>query len=295
MTSDSPERRAASARPSAAFTTDDGSLHVVTDHPPRDLAADLAIGLALADAADALTMDRFGAADLLVEAKPDLTPVTDADRACEQRIRSMLAAARPGDAVSGEEFGATGGGPWRWVIDPIDGTKNFVRGVPVWATLIGLLHEDEAVLGVVSAPALGRRWWAHRGGGAHATTAGAPVRSIHVSGVRELGDASLSYSSLGGWTEIGRLDGFLGLTREVWRTRAFGDFWSYMLLAEGAVDAAAEPQLSLWDIAALAPIVTEAGGQFTGLNGLPGVQHGNAVASNGRLHTALLGHIGDPA
>ena len=253
----------------------------MSDHPraARDLGADLAIALELADAADGLTMGRFGAADLRVESKPDLTPVTDADRAVEEFIRARLAADRPDDAVSGEEFAATGSGAWRWVLDPIDGTKNYVRGVPVWATLIGLLHESTPVLGVVSAPALGRRWWAYQGGGAWTAAFGAPARRIHVSAVARLGDASLSMSSLEGWADLGRLDRFLALSRAVWRTRGYGDFWSYMLVAEGAVDLAAEPELSLWDMAALAPVVTEAGGLFTGLDGVAGVHSGNAAAS----------------
>ncbi len=254
---------------------------------------DLELALGLADAADQTTMARFCAVDLVVESKPDLTPVSDADRSVEQAIRATLAFGRSDDAVSGEEFGSVGAGARRWVIDPIDGTKNFVRGVPVWATLIALLDGDQAVLGVVSAPALGRRWWAARGDGAFATTLGGAPRRLQVSRVAELADASLSYASLGGWAGLGRLERFLGLTEQVWRTRGFGDFWSYMLLAEGAVDLAAEPELSLWDMAALAPIVTEAGGRFTGLNGADGVQHGNAAASNGLLHDALLAAIGD--
>ena len=258
---------------------------------PYSSDADLALGLA--DAADEITLARFGAVDLQVESKPDLTPVSDADRSVEQAIRAGLAHARPDDAISGEEFGSVGTGTRRWVIDPIDGTKNFVRGVPVWATLIALLDGDDAVVGVVSAPALGRRWWAHRGAGAWTAALGGPPRQLTVSQVGALADASLSYASLGGWESLGRLDEFLALTRSVWRTRGFGDFWSYMLLAEGAVDLAAEPELSLWDMAALAPIVTEAGGRFTGLNGLDGVHHGNAAASNGLLHQALLDAVGD--
>ncbi|HVU91516.1 MAG TPA: histidinol-phosphatase [Jatrophihabitans sp.] len=253
-----------------------------------DLAADLQLALDLADAADAITTARFGAADLVVEAKPDLTPVSDADRAVEQAIRARLAAIRPGDAISGEEFGAGGTGPRRWVIDPIDGTKNFVRSVPVWATLIALLDGDEPVVGVVSAPALGRRWWAARGTGAWSTALGSEPRRLAVSRVAALEDASLSYASLGGWAERGLRDAFVALTERVWRSRAYGDFWSYMLVAEGAVDVAAEPELSLWDMAALAPIVTEAGGRFTGLDGTPGVHQGDAAASNGLLHDALL-------
>ncbi len=253
-----------------------------------DYAADLELARELADAADAITMTRFGAADLVVEAKPDLTPVSDADRAAEAAIRDRLAAARPDDAVSGEEFGAGGGGPRRWVIDPIDGTKNFVRNVPVWATLIALLDGDEAVVGVVSAPALNRRWWAARGSGAWLSVGGAAPRRLSVSRVAQLADASLSYASLGGWAERGLRDAFVALTDRVWRSRAYGDFWSYMLVAEGAVDLAAEPELSLWDMAALAPIVTEAGGRFTGLDGVDGVHRGNAAASNGLLHDELV-------
>jgi histidinol-phosphatase len=253
-----------------------------------DYAADLALGRRIADAADAITMARFGASDLVVESKPDLTPVSDADTAVERAVRQVLSVERPSDAVSGEEFGAAGTGARRWVIDPIDGTKNFVRGVPVWATLIALLDGDAAVVGVVSAPALGRRWWAAHGTGAWATVGAAEPRRLAVSRVSALGDASLSYASLSGWAALGRRDSFVTLTESVWRSRAYGDFWSYMLLAEGAVDLAAEPELSLWDMAALAPIVTEAGGRFTGLDGIDGVHQGNVAASNGLLHGELL-------
>ena len=256
------------------------------DDPDYD--DDLALALRLADAADVITTGRFGASDLVVEAKPDLTPVSDADRGVEQAIRARLHEQRPADALSGEEFGSEGSSDRRWVIDPIDGTKNFVRGVPVWATLIALLDGPDAVVGVVSAPALGRRWWAVRGGGAWTTALGSEPRRIAVSRVAQLGDASLSYASLSGWARLNRLDPFVALTQQVWRSRAYGDFWSYMLLAEGAVDVAAEPELSLWDMAALAPIVTEAGGTFTGVDGVPGVHQGNVAASNGLLHDQLL-------
>ncbi|HEY2273460.1 MAG TPA: histidinol-phosphatase [Jatrophihabitantaceae bacterium] len=257
-------------------------------------AADLELGRTLADLADRITLDRFGADDLVVESKPDLTPVSDADRAVEEALRARLTVERPGDAISGEEFGTVGTGPRRWVIDPIDGTKNFVRAVPVWATLIALLDGDDPVVGVVSAPALGRRWWAARGDGAWTVMLGGPPRRLSVSRISTLTDASLSYSSLSGWTTIGRRDEFLALMASCWRTRAYGDFWSYMLIAEGAVDLAAEAELSLWDVAALAPVVTEAGGRFTGLDGIDGVHAGNAAASNGLLHDALLAAIGDP-
>ena len=255
---------------------------------------DLALALSLADAADTITVARFGAVDLVVESKPDLTPVSDADRAVEQMVRDRLAAERPDDAVQGEEFGRSGDAARTWVVDPVVGTKNFVRGVPVWATLIAVMDGALPLVGVVSAPALGRRWWAAWGEGAYATTAGAPPRRLTVSGVSRLEDASLSYSSLSGWAELGRRDAFVALTDRVWRTRAYGDFWSYMLLAEGAVDLAAEPELSLWDMAALAPIVTEAGGRFTGIDGVDGVGQGNAAASNGLLHEAFLAALNDP-
>ncbi len=252
--------------------------------------ADLALARVLADVADTLSYPRFGAGDLVVQAKPDLTPVTDADRAVEQALRAILARERPEDRVEGEEFAAQGGtaSGRRWVIDPIDGTKNFVRGVPAWATLIALLDGDDAVVGVASSPALGRRWWAARGAGAWATAPGRDARRLAVSGIRSLADASLSYSSLSEWGAVGRRDAFLALTDTVWRSRAYGDFWSYLLLAEGAVDVAAEPELSLWDMAALAPIVTEAGGRFSSLDGTNGVLGAGAVASNGVLHEALL-------
>jgi histidinol-phosphatase len=258
-----------------------------------DYAADLDLARRIADAADAITTERFGASDLLVESKPDLTPVTDADTAVERAVREMLSAERPADAVSGEEFGSDGSGPRRWVVDPIDGTKNFVRGVPVWATLIALLDADDPVVGVVSAPALGRRWWAARGDGAWAKVDRANPRRLSVSRVAALEDASLSYASLSGWGALGLREPFVTLTERVWRSRAYGDFWSYMLLAEGAVDLAAEPELSLWDMAALAPIVREAGGRFTGLNGVDGVHEGNVAASNGLLHDALLAALAD--
>jgi histidinol-phosphatase len=253
-----------------------------------DFAADLELALGLADAADAITTARFGASDLVVEAKPDLTPVSDADEAVEEAIRARLATERPDDAISGEEFGSGGAGPRRWVIDPIDGTKNFVRSVPVWATLIALLDGEAPVVGVVSAPALNRRWWASAGAGAWGRFAGDEPRRLAVSRVTRLEDASLSYASLGGWAALGLRDAFVALTDRVWRSRAYGDFWSYMLLAEGAVDLAAEPELSLWDMAALAPVVTEAGGRFTGLDGVDGVHQGNAAASNGLLHEEFL-------
>ncbi len=252
------------------------------------LESDLALAHELADAADAITLDRFGAVDLVVESKPDLTPVSDADRAVEQAIRTQLASARPGDAVLGEEDGETGTGPRRWVVDPVDGTKNFVRGVPVWASLVALQQDGEVVVGVVSAPALGRRWWAARGLGAFAGGSLVTARRLQVSAVAALPDASVAYSSLTGWEEQGRLPGLLQLSREVWRTRAYGDFWSHVMVAEGAVDASFEPEVSLWDLAPLQVVVEEAGGRFTDLAGRPRPDGGSAVCSNGLLHDEVL-------
>ena len=252
---------------------------------------DLRLAHVIADQVDGQTMSRFGALDLTVETKPDLTPVSDADRSAEELVRAQLARTRPRDSVLGEEFGVTGHSQRQWIIDPIDGTKNFVRGVPVWATLIGLVEDGEVVVGLVSAPALNRRWWAARGAGAWTGRALSAARQIHVSKVADLADASLSYSSLNGWADRGSLRSFLGLAQQVWRTRAYGDFWSYMLAAEGAVDIACEPDLELYDMAALVPIVTEAGGRFTSLDGRDGPWGGSAVVTNGLLHDAVLAQL----
>ncbi|PAT08481.1 histidinol-phosphatase [Corynebacterium hadale] len=254
-----------------------------------NFADDLALALELADAADALTLARFEASDLRVESKPDMTPVSDADLAVEEALRAELAESRPADAVLGEEFGGEVAFKGRqWVIDPIDGTKNFVRGVPVWATLISLLVDGEPVVGVVSAPALTRRWYASTGGGAWRTFNGGELTRLKVSGVRSLADASLAMSSLAGWTERGLLEKFIGLTEQTWRLRGYGDFLNYCFVAEGAVDIAAEPEVSLWDLAALSVLVTEAGGRFSALSGEDGPHGGDALASNGALHDAAL-------
>jgi histidinol-phosphatase len=251
-------------------------------------ADDLALALSLADAADAVTAARFLAADLHVEAKPDLTPVSDADRAVEEAIRRELAAERPADVVVGEEYGDDGADladrpSRRWIVDPIDGTKNFVRGVPVWATLLGLEADGEMVIGVASAPALGRRWWAARDLGAWTRTLTHGVRRCEVSAVASLDDAFVSYSSREGWGA-----GFDDLLGRVWRTRAYGDFLSHVLVAEGGVDVACEPEVSLWDLAALQPIVEEAGGRFSDLSGRADPGLGSVVCSNGRLHDEVL-------
>jgi histidinol-phosphatase len=254
------------------------------------VAEDLALALELADAADALTLDRFGALDLRVVTKPDLTPVTDADESTEELLRSALTAQRPDDSIFGEELGGTAAFIGRqWVLDPIDGTKNFVRGVPVWSTLIALLVDGSPIVGVVSAPALGRRWWAGDGKGAF-TSFGGKVRRLSVSGIDDLGSASLSFSDLTtGWDE--RRANFIALTDAVWRVRAYGDFWSYCLVAEGAVDIATEPEAKPWDLAPLDILVREAGGSFTNFHGQPGPHGGSAVATNGLLHESVLSRL----
>ena len=253
------------------------------------VASDLELAAALADRADEITLDRFGALDLRIDTKPDLTPVTDADEAVEAQIRAILAHDRPGDAIFGEEQGGTPIFEGRqWVIDPIDGTKNFVRGVPVWASLIALLEDGVPIVGMVSAPALRRRWWAGHGLGAHTAFGDGTPRRIAVSGVADLGAASLSFSDLSGWAEAGLREQFLALTDAVWRLRGYGDFFSYCLLAEGAVDIACEPEVKLWDLAALDVLVREAGGAFTSLDGRPGPHGGSAVATNHLLHSAVL-------
>ncbi|MCT9931224.1 histidinol-phosphatase [Planotetraspora sp. A-T 1434] len=249
---------------------------------------DLRLAHVMADAADDITMRRFKAVDLKVDTKPDLTPVSDADRAVEEAIRGTLRRARPRDAIVGEEFGRTGYGMRSWVIDPIDGTKNYVRGVPVWATLIALMEEGKVVVGVVSAPALSRRWWAAKEGGSWTGRSLTKATRCQVSSVGRLDDASFAYSDLAEWEKDNRLDGFLDLTRQVWRTRGYGDFWSHMMVAEGAVDISAEPELSPWDMAALTVIVEEAGGTCTAVDGTSPLDTGSMVCTNGLLHGEVL-------
>lgn len=255
----------------------------------------------LADRADELTVAAFRSAGLVVDTKPDLTPVTDADRGVETAIRSLIAAERPGDAVVGEEYGTTGTGPRRWILDPIDGTKNFVRGIPVWATLIALEVDGAIVVGTVSAPALGRRWWAGRGLGAFAgpcpssSLAGSmgQVAPIRVSKVAALGDAQITGPGLESWDEHpGGVARLAALAAATWRDRGFGDFWSHMLVAEGACDVGLDPVASLWDLAALQVIVEEAGGRFSDMTGAPRPDGGSAISTNGLVHDAALAILG---
>lgn len=289
-----------------------------SDREREGKGSDLELALALADLADAITMARFRAADLIVETKPDLTPVSEADRAAERKLRERLAAARPGDAVIGEEFGEQARS-WpdpgrRWIIDPIDGTKSYVRGLPTWSTLIALQDGGETVLGVVSMPAVGRRWWACRGAGAFcsevaAVRAGADVgwdrslgvlsdcaeahrmsraRRLAVSRVAALGDAQMAWSGVEDWEAVGRLEQIISLAKACWRSRGIGDAWQYMLVAEGAAEIALDPQVKLWDLAAPQIIVEEAGGRFTDLRGVARADGGSGVATNGLVHDQVL-------
>ena len=248
---------------------------------------DLALALKLADAADAISLARFRALDLNIETKPDRTPVTDADRAVELALKEILAAERPLDGIVGEEFGNSGSSTRKWIIDPIDGTANYMRGVPVWASLIALSIDGHAVVSVVSAPALGKRWWAAPGIAKTSEIDGS-IRDLRVSNITDLEHASLSYNNLQLWDSYGYLDRLINLSRKVWRTRAYGDFYSYMLLAEGSLDIVAEHDLKLYDIAALVPIIEQAGGTFTAINGPLTEETSSVLATNGKLHETLL-------
>ncbi len=259
--------------------------------PPA--SADLAFALELADIADEISHARFRSVDLVISTKPDRSFVTDADQAVERAIRDRIVSGRPGDGIFGEEYGIEGDSSRQWIIDPIDGTANYLRGVPVWATLIALAIDGVVVLGVVSSPAFGKRWWAETGHGAWLRDATAAPRRLRVSGVAELADASLSFNSIAQWDDAGYLDRLVALTRTVWRDRAYGDMWSYMLLAEGLIDIAGEFDVKPYDLAALVPIVEEAGGKFTSVTGQPGPWHGNSLASNGLLHDAVIDRLRD--
>jgi len=256
-----------------------------------DLHDDLKLALELADIADGITMPRFRAADLQVETKPDLTPVTESDKAAELALRERLKSARPDDAVIGEEFGGgtaqaesagAGAATREWIIDPIDGTKSYVRGMPTWSTLIALRSDGEMAVGVVSMPALPRRWWAVSGGGAFADG-----RPIQVSKIASVSDAQMAWSGIEDWDAVGRLDALLALGRACWRTRGIGDAWQYMLVAEGAAEIAGDPAVMLWDLAAVALIVEEAGGRFTNLAGQRN-EWGSGFATNGLVHEEAL-------
>lgn len=260
---------------------------------PSKYSPELAFALTLADRADAISLSRYHALDLVITTKPDNSPVTDADQAVERAIIEAIAAQYPIDGVIGEEFGTSGSKDRYWVIDPIDGTKNFLRGVPTWATLIALVENEKVVVSVVSSPALFRRWYAREGGGAYVLEGSAGAadlqsasKKLSVSKVSAMSDASIAYSDFQGWGS--RRSAFEKLLDSAWRSRGMGDFWSHMLVAEGAVDVAIEPSLALWDMAALDLIVREAGGRFSSLDGVDGPFGPNAISSNGVIHDQIL-------
>jgi histidinol-phosphatase len=260
----------------------------------RDLAADLALALEISDACEVMAMARYQSQDLVIETKPDLSPVSDADKSIEEYFRKVISEKRPDDQIIGEEFGRAtlDGKSYYWVIDPIDGTKNFVRGIPSWGILIALIDpNDEVVLGVASSPALFRRWYAVKNQGAHLSINGGAAKPLQVSKISKFEDASLSYSDLFGWGD--RRSNLLALQDKLWRVRGLGDFWSHLLVAEGAVEMAAEPSLQLWDMAAISIIVKEAGGAFTDLQGVPGPHGTSAVSSNHLLHQAFLAALNE--
>lgn len=243
-------------------------------------AADLRFAHALADAADGVTLARFRALDLRVETKPDLTPVSEADRGAEEAVRSLVASSGRGEGVFGEEVGGDGGGGGdaRWIVDPIDGTKSYVRGIPVWATLLALERDGVVDVSLVSAPALGRRWWALRGEGAWA--AGSRVQ---VSRVARVEDATVSTTSVAGMPP-----GWSELAERAWSPRGWGDFWQHCLVAEGSLEIACDPVVELWDYAAIRLIVEEAGGRVTTFDGGEPTPGGSYVSTNGVLHDEAL-------
>jgi len=257
-----------------------------------DLATDLALALRLADAADAQSLARFDSADLRISTKADNSHVTDADLATERAIRGLIEIERPEDGIFGEEFGAQGDSRRQWIIDPIDGTANFLRGIPLWGTMIALAVDGVPQVGVVSMPALGRRWWASTGAGAWTATDAGP-RRLSVSAVSSLDDASVSFQSISQWSQAGRLDRLLTLAGSVWRDRAYGDVFSYMMLAEGRLELVAEFDVKEYDIAAAVPIVREAGGRMTSFDGVETISDRSTLASNGILHHAFLALLHD--
>ncbi|WP_318244742.1 inositol monophosphatase family protein [Microbacterium pullorum] len=260
-----------------------------------DLAADLALARRLADAADAVSMARFDAADLEIDVKADSSHVTEADLATERVIRGLLESERPDDGILGEEFGTSGDSRRQWIIDPIDGTANYLKGIPMWTTLIALAIDGVPRVGVASQPAIGRRWWAATGLGAWTNAPAGGHRRLAVSGVDSIAEASASFQSITQWDDAGHIDPLLRLTRAVWRDRGYGDAWPYMLLAEGRLEFVAEFDVKPYDIAALVPIITEAGGRFTSFDGNDSISELSALATNGILHDDFLRLLHSPA
>jgi histidinol-phosphatase len=247
---------------------------------------DLSLALALADAADVITMKSFCVPGLAVRTKSDLSPVSEADEETERALRDLLRKERPDDGILGEEYGTNGATTRRWIIDPIDGTRNYVRGVPVFGTLIALEEEGSVTTGVVSAPALARRWWARRGEGSFCNGA-----RLRVSAVTRLSEAFIGYDSITDFVPNQLESRFVDLIRACDRSRGFGDFWAHMLVAEGAIDIALEPKVATWDMAPIQIIVEEAGGRFTTFSGEARPDGGSGVSTNGILHDAVLGYL----
>ncbi len=246
---------------------------------------DLALALALADRADEITMDYFRRDDLDVRTKPDRSHVTEADLAAERALREILRDRVPSDGVIGEEFDETPGGGRRWIIDPIDHTNNYTRGIEVFATLIGLEVHGEITVGVVSSPAMGRRWWASRGDGAYVSEAGR-TRRLAVSAVDDLAEAHVSFAALERWGDL--IPDVAEICGAAHYTFGSGGFWAQMLVAEGRCDAALDPWGKLWDNAAIQMIVEEAGGRFTDLADEPRIDQDCAIVTNGVLHEEIL-------
>jgi histidinol-phosphatase len=259
-----------------------------------DLRADLDLALRLADAADAASMSRFDAADLDIRLKADASHVTEADLATERAIRSLIEAERPGDGVFGEEYGITGDSARQWIIDPIDGTANYLKGIPMWTTLIALAIDGVPRVGVASQPAIGRRWWAATGLGAWTDMPSGQTKRLAVSRVDSIAESSVSFQSIGQWRDAGKLDALERLTSSVWRDRGYGDAWPYMLLAEGRLEFVAEFDVKEYDIAALVPIVTEAGGKFTSFDGSDSLSERSSLATNRVLHDVFLDLLHSP-
>lgn len=260
-----------------------------------DLSGELALALRLADAADEVSMARFDAPDLDVQTKADASHVTEADLATERAIRGILADERPGDGIFGEEFGTSGHAARQWIIDPIDGTANYLKGIPMWTTLIALSIDGVPRVGVASQPALGRRWWAASGLGAWTNTPSGAPRRLSVSSVSDIAASSVSFQSIAQWDEAGHTDALLRLSRAVWRDRGYGDTWPYMLVAEGRLEFVAEFGVKEYDIAALVPIIREAGGTFTDYDGADSLSSRSSLATNGILHDSFLSLLHSPA
>jgi histidinol-phosphatase len=259
-----------------------------------DLTHELALALDVADAADAFTLPHFHEADFDLDWKQNRTEVTEIDRRAETMIVSHLLHERPGHGAFGEEHGPQGDpeSPWQWVVDPIDGTSGFVRGIPIWATLIALVHAERgAVLGVVSAPALGRRWWGGLGLGAEMEVFG-DRRPIVVSTVDDLSEAQVSITHNDGWDRLGLTPALIRLQQRARRSRGIGDFWQHMLVAEGAMDVAVDAVgVAPYDIAAVKPIVEAAGGSLTDRHGVATHTHDTAISTNRLLHDAVLAEL----